>query len=76
MDVCVVVYLNDILVYSDNPDEHLKHVREILRRLRASNLYANVETCPFGMDTTDRLGFVIGPDGIRMDTPRFQVFRD
>ena len=38
LDVCVVVYLDDILIYSDNPDEHLKHVREVLRRLRASNL--------------------------------------
>ena len=44
LDVCVVVYLDDILIYSDNPDKHLKHVREVLQRLGASDLYAKVET--------------------------------
>jgi hypothetical protein len=46
LDVCVVVYLDGNLIYSDNPDEHLKHVREASRRLRA-NLYAKVEECAF-----------------------------
>lgn len=75
-DVCVVVYLDDILIYSDNPDEHLKHVREVLRRLRENNLYAKVEKCAFGVDTTDFLGFVVGPDGLRMDEAKIQVIRD
>jgi hypothetical protein len=35
LNVCVVVYLDDILIYSDNPDQYLKHVRKDLRRLRA-----------------------------------------
>jgi len=65
LDVCVVVYLDDILIYSDNPDEHLKHVYEVLRRLRASTLYTKVEKCAFIVDTTDCLGFVIGLDGLR-----------
>jgi len=76
LDVCVVVYLDDILIYSDNPDEHLKRVREVLRRLRASNLYAKVEKCAFSVDTTDCLGFVFGPDGLRMDPRKIQVMRD
>jgi len=41
LDLCVIVYLDDILIYFDNPGEHLKHVREVSRRLRASNLYTN-----------------------------------
>jgi len=76
LDVCVVVYLEDILIYFDNPGEHLKHVHEVLRRLRASTLYAKVEKCAFSVDTTGRLGFVIGPDGLRMDIPKIQVVRD
>jgi len=76
LDVCVVVYLDDILIYSDNPDEHLPHVREVLRRLRAHNLYAKIEKCAFGVDTTDFLGFVVGPEGLRMDDSKIQVIRD
>ena len=41
--LCVVVHLDDILIYSDNPDKHLKHVREVLNRLRASN--TKIEKC-------------------------------
>jgi hypothetical protein len=37
LGVCVVVYLDVILIYSDNLEEHLKHVREVLRRLRVNN---------------------------------------
>jgi len=73
LGVCVVVYLDDILIYSDNTGEHLKHVREVLRRLRASTLCAKVEKGAFSVDTTDCLGFVIGSDGLRMDTPKIEV---
>jgi len=47
LDVCVVLYLDDITIYSDNPSEHLRHVREFLRRLRTmqNHRYAKVEEC-------------------------------
>ena len=76
LDMCIVVYLDDILIYSETPDEHLSHVREVLRRLRAHNLYAKVEKCTFNVDTTDFLGFIVGPDGLRMDNAKIQVIRD
>jgi len=75
-DVCVVVYLEDILIYFDNPGQHLKYVHEVLQRLHASTQYANVEKCAFSVDTMDCLGFVIGPDGLRMDIPKIQVIRN
>jgi len=76
LDMCVVVYLDDILIYSDNPDKHLPHVRKVLRRLRAHNLYAKIEKCAFGVDTTDFLGFIVGPEGLRMDDSKIQVIRN
>jgi len=47
LDVYVVLYLDDIMIYSDNPGEHLRHVRECLRRLRTMqiHLYAKVKEC-------------------------------
>ena len=76
LDVCVVIYLDDILTYSNNPDEHPIHVREVLRRLHASNLCAKFPKCAFSAGTTDCLGFVIGPGGFRMDASKVQVIRD
>ena len=40
VDVCVTIYLDDILIYSDDPTQDKKHVREVLRRLRLHRLYA------------------------------------
>ncbi|GAW10145.1 retrotransposon nucleocapsid protein [Lentinula edodes] len=45
LDVCVIVYLDDILIYSDTPEEHREHVKEVLRRLRKHWLYANPDKC-------------------------------
>ena len=76
LDVCVVVYLDDILVYLENPDIHTTHIIEVLHRLRANNLYVKVEKCEFNVTTTEFLGFVISPDSLRMDESKIQVIRD
>ena len=47
IDVNVIVYLDDILVYSDDLTEHKHHVREVLRRLRANSLFARADKCEF-----------------------------
>ncbi len=47
LDISVVVYLDDILIYSDNPAEHREHVREVLRRIRANGLYCKGSKCEF-----------------------------
>ena len=72
----MAVYLEDILIYFDNPGEHLKHVREVLQPLHARTVYAKVEECAFSVDTTDYPGFVISPDSLRMDTPKIRVILD
>ena len=76
LDVSVVVYLDDILVYSDNPDDHIKHVHQVLEHLRTNNLFVKVDKCDFGMDTTNFLGFIVSPDSLKMDDAKIQVIHD
>ena len=76
LDVSIVVYLDDILVYSDNPDDHVKHVCQVLKRLHTNDLFVKVNKCDFGMDTTNFLGFIVSPDGLKMDDAKIQVIRD
>ena len=47
LDICVVVYLDDILIYSDNLDSHKNHVMEVLKRLQNNGLYASPAKCAF-----------------------------
>ena len=76
LDVCVVVYLDDILVYLENPNIHTTHIIEVLRQLCANNLYVKVEKCEFNVTTMEFLGFVISPDSLRMDESKIQVIWD
>ena len=45
LDMCVIVYLDDSLIYSENPGEHNNNVREVLRWLRANSIFAKIEKC-------------------------------
>jgi hypothetical protein len=55
----VVVYLDDILIYSKTWVEHLQHIEQVLLTLQQHKLYANLETCSFGMDRVHYLGYII-----------------
>ena len=58
----VVVYFDDILIYSMSQDDHLHHLRSVLKTLRKASLYANMEKCVFGMDHVIFLGFKINQE--------------
>jgi hypothetical protein len=67
LDKCVLVYLDDILVYSNTIEEHLEHLRLVFTRLREHKLYANLGKCQFWMTELLYLGFRIGGGKIRVD---------
>jgi hypothetical protein len=76
LDMCIVIYLDNILIYSDDPAKHNDHVRKVLHCLCTNNLYAKIEKCKFSVTTTSFLGFVISPEGLQMDDSKIQVIRD
>jgi hypothetical protein len=77
IDVYVVVYLDDILVFTTGDLElHHQHVSEVLKRLQDNKLYAKIEKCVFDTQTVDFLGYVISPDGISMDSNKVKAITD
>ena len=76
LDVYVIIYLDDILIFSGNKDEHFRHVSEVLKRLRKHGLYANGKKCSFHTESVDYLGHMIGPDGLQMDPAKIKVIQD
>ena len=66
LDHTVLIYLDDILIFSDSPSDHHQHVREVLKRLIQHALYAKAEKCEFDVTETDFLGFRISPTGVSM----------
>ena len=66
LDDFVLVFLDDILIYSKSFDEHEEHVRKVLSILRKEKLYAKESKCDFFKTEVEFLGHFVGRDGVRM----------
>lgn len=66
LDVFVIVFLDDILIFSNNLEDHKQHVNFVLEKLRNNQLYAKLEKCEFMRKQIDFLGFTISESGLAM----------
>ena len=69
----VVVYFDDILIYSADPDAHLQHVREVLTVLRQEQFYAAKKKCVFMTPKVLFLGYVISGEGLQVDEAKVEA---
>jgi hypothetical protein len=72
----VVVYFDDILIYSKSFGEHIDHIRQVLAVLRAEKLYGDIAKCTFCIDRVVFLGFVVTAEGIRVDEEKIKAIKD
>jgi hypothetical protein len=75
LDKCVLVYLDDILVYSRTAEEHLGHLQQVLSLLRQNRLYAKMSKCAFMLPSVDFLGHIVSADGIKPDPGKLQAIQ-
>ena len=76
LDACVIVYLDDILIYSADMASHKKHVREVLRRLRTNGLFVKPEKCEFHTESIKYLGYQLSPSGLTMSLEKVKSIQD
>ncbi|GKC34725.1 retrovirus-related pol polyprotein from transposon 17.6 [Tanacetum coccineum] len=69
----VVVYFDDILIYSSSLEQHLSHLRQIFSVLRAQKLYANGKKCHFLVTEVTFLGYIVTGSGIKMDPTKVEA---
>jgi hypothetical protein len=67
LDKFVVVFIDDILIYSQSEEEHVEHLKMVLQRLREHQLYAKLSKCEFWIHEVLFLGHIINQDGLVVD---------
>ncbi|GKD32707.1 putative reverse transcriptase domain-containing protein [Tanacetum coccineum] len=76
LDKCVIVFIDDILIYSRNKKEKEEHLRSILELLKKEKLYAKLYKCEFWMKSVQFLGHVIDSQGIHVDPAKIKVVKN
>ena len=76
LDKFVVVFIDDILIYSENKEDHVEHLRVVLTRLREHKLYAKFSKCEFWLRKVPFLGHVLSENGISVDPSNVQEVMD
>ena len=69
----VLVFFNDILVYSGSPEDHKLHLCQVLQILETHKLYANAKKCKFGQSSLKYLGHIISYQGVAANNSKIQV---
>jgi len=76
LDVCVMIYLDDILIYLNNMSEHHRHMKEVLKHLCKTGLYAKAEKCEFHSKSVEYLGYILSPSGLTMSDDKIKIIQD
>ena len=76
MESFICLYLDDICIHSKTPDEHAKHLRAVMSRLREHQLYAKRSKCHFAKPQLKFLGHIVGADGVKVDPAKISALMD
>jgi hypothetical protein len=76
LDKFVIVFLDEILIYSKSEEEHEHHLRMVLQVLREHQLYAKLRKCSFYQKQIHYLGHIISKDGIAVDPEKIEAIRE
>ncbi|KAF8756122.1 hypothetical protein RHS01_04631 [Rhizoctonia solani] len=76
LDVGVIIYLNDILIYSKTDADHTKHVHKVLRRLMENQLFCKASKCTFHVTSVEHLGIIVLDKGFSLDKLKIQAVQE
>ncbi|CAI7859372.1 unnamed protein product [Closterium sp. NIES-54] len=75
LDECVVVYLDDILIYSRDMKQHIEHLRRVFEILRREKFYVKLSKCEFALKKVQFLGHMVSAQGVHVDPKKIEAVR-
>ncbi|QRW23228.1 Retrotransposable element Tf2 protein [Rhizoctonia solani] len=76
LDVCVIIYLDDILIYSKDDASHTEHVHKVLKRLMDNQLFCKALKCMFHVTSVEYLGIIVSDKGFSLDKLKIQAVQE
>ncbi|KAF8751530.1 hypothetical protein RHS01_08389 [Rhizoctonia solani] len=76
LDECVIIYLDDILIYSKDDASHTQHVHKVLQRLMDNQLFCKASKCTFHVTSVEYLGIIVSDKGFSLDKLKIQAVQD
>ena len=76
LDVCIVIYLDDILIYLNNISNHHRHVKEVLKHLCKAGLYAKAEKYKFHSKSVEYLEYILSSSALTMSNDKIKIIQD
>ena len=76
LDVCIIIYLDDILIYLNNMSKHYQHVKEVLKHLYKASFYAKAEKCKFHSESVEYLEYILSSSSLTMSNNKIKIIQD
>ena len=76
LDICIVIYLDNILIYLNNMSEYYWYVKEILKHLHKASFYIKVEKYKFHSKLVEYLGYILSPSGLTMSNDKVKIIQE
>ena len=76
LDICIMIYLDDILIYSNNMSKHHQHVKEVLKHLCKASIYTKAEKCEFHSKLVEYLGYILFPSSLTISNNKVKIIQD
>ena len=76
LDVCIIIYLDDIFIYSNNMSEHHWHIKEVLKHPYNAGLYVKAEKYKFHSESVEYLRYILSFSGLTMSDNKVKIIQD